>query len=99
MPFKLADAPQWKLTAQSPIIPIENPAKDDCMGSGPSRAYCSFSLSSGFNQTIDCITIAQGRMNLGKSTDRARVRRKYYRERKNDYGRLGPANNKSQKTN
>ena len=33
MPFKVADAPQWKLTAQSPILPIEKPAKDDFMDS------------------------------------------------------------------
>ena len=77
MPFKVADAPQWKLATQSPILPIEKPAKYDCMGSGPSRAYCSFSIPSGFNKTIDCLIIAQGRMNLGKSTDRARVRIKY----------------------
>ena len=66
MPFTIVDAPQWKLTAQSPILPIEEPAKDDCMGSRPSRAYCSFSIPSGFNKTVDCFTIAQGRTNLGK---------------------------------
>ena len=73
MPFKVADAPQWKLAAQSPILPIEKPAKDDCMGLGPSRAYCSFNVPSGVNKTIDCFTIAQGRMNLGKYAVRARV--------------------------
>ena len=73
MPFKVADVPQWKLIAQSPILLIEKPSKDDFMGSGPSRAYCSFSLSSRFNQTIDCLTIGQGRTNLGNSTYRTRV--------------------------
>ena len=58
MPFTVVDAPQWKLEAQSPILPIEEPTKDDCMGSGPSRAYFSFSIPSRFNKTVDCFIIA-----------------------------------------
>ena len=77
MPFTVVDAPQWKLEAQSPILPIEKPTKDDFMGSGPSRAYWPFSIPSGFNKTIDYCTIAQGRTNLGRSVVRARVLRKY----------------------
>ena len=73
MPFKVVDAPQWKLEAQYPILPIENPTKDDCVGSRPSKAYYSFSIPSRFNKTIVGFTIAQGRMNLGKFVVRARV--------------------------
>ena len=57
MSFTVVDAPQWKLEAQSPILFIEEPAKDDYVGSGPSRAYCSFSIPSGLNKTVADFTI------------------------------------------
>ena len=58
MSFKVVDAPQWKLKAQSPILSIEELAKDGYMGSSPSRAYCSFCIPSGFNKTVVDFTIA-----------------------------------------
>ena len=58
MSFKIVDAPQWKLKAQSPILSIRELAKDGYVGSIPSRAYCSFCIPLGFNKIVDDFTIA-----------------------------------------